>query len=105
MLNITVHKIAQIVLMARELDRAEGEFRAFVDRLSEEEQASLVAVMWIGRGSFEPEDWDEAVATAYGEARTPTAEYLKGSLHLADHLENGLDALGISAMEAEDDVY
>ena len=45
------------------------------------------------------------MATAYGEARTPTAEYLKGSLHLADHLENGLDALGISAMEAEDDVY
>ncbi len=35
MLDITTYKIAQIILMARELDRAEGELRAFIDRLSE----------------------------------------------------------------------
>ena len=34
MLDITVYKIAQIVLMARELGRAEGELRAFIDRRS-----------------------------------------------------------------------
>ena len=31
------------------------------------------------------------------EASTPTADYLKGSPHLADHLESGLEALGIDA--------
>lgn len=61
--------------------------------------------MWIGRGSFEPEDWDDALNTAMTEATTPTADYLKGTPHLADHLENGLDLLGISAMDEENDLY
>ena len=104
MLDITTYKIAQIVLMARELGRAEGELRAFIDRLSEEEQASLVAVMWIGRGSFEAEEFEEARRTAYEEATTPCADYLIGTPHLSDHLENGLDALGLSASEDEDDL-
>jgi hypothetical protein len=96
MLDITVHKIAQVVLMARELERAEGELRAFIDRLTEEEQASLVAVMWIGRGSFEAEEIEEA--------NTPCADYLLGTPHLSDHLENGLDALGLSASDDEDEL-
>jgi len=104
MLDITTYKIAQIVLMARELGRAEGELRAFIDRLTEEEQASLVAVMWIGRGTFEAEEYGEARRTAYEEATTPCADYLIGTPHLSDHLENGLDALGLSASEDEDDL-
>ncbi|MFD1195414.1 DUF3775 domain-containing protein [Seohaeicola saemankumensis] len=104
MLEISVNKIAQIVLMSRELNRAEGELRAFIDRLSEEEQTSLVALMWIGRGSFEPEELEEAIRTAAQEATTPTADYLLGTPHLSDHLENGLDALGLSAIDEEDDL-
>ncbi len=104
MLDITVYKIAQIVLMARDLDRAEAELRAFIDRLTEEEQASLVAVMWIGRGTFEAEEFDEARRTAYEEATTPCADYLIGTPHLSDHLENGLDALGLSASDDEDEL-
>lgn len=104
MLDITTYKVAQVVLMARELGRAEGELRAFIDRLTEEEQASLVALMWIGRGTFEPEEIEEAKRTAYEEATTPCADYLIGTPHLSDHLENGLDALGLSASEDEDDL-
>ena len=104
MLDITTYKIAQIVIMARELGRAEGELRAFIDRLTEEEQASLVAVMWIGRGSFEAEEIEEAKRTAFEEASTPCADYLIGTPHLSDHLENGLDALGLSAADDEDDL-
>ena len=104
MLDISTYKIAQIILMARELDRAEGELRAFIDRLSEDEQVSLVAVMWIGRDSFAAEDLPEALATAREEATTPTADYLLGTPHLSDHLENGLDALGISVVDDEDDL-
>ncbi|OAN72005.1 hypothetical protein A8B83_09700 [Rhodobacteraceae bacterium EhC02] len=104
MLEISVNKIAQVVLMSRELNRAEGELRAFIDRLSDEEQTSLVALMWIGRGSFEPEELQEAIRTATREATTPTADYLLGTPHLSDHLENGLDALGLSAIDEEDDL-
>ena len=104
MLEISVYKIAQVILMARELDRAEGELRGFIDRLTEEEQASLVAVMWIGRDSFAAEEYDEAYETALSEATTPTADYLIGTPHLSDHLENGLDALGLSAVDDEDEL-
>lgn len=98
---ISVNKVAAVIVMARELDRAEGELRAFIDRMDEEEQAELVTVMWIGRGAFEVDDWEEAFATAMREATTPTADYLIGTPHLADHLESGLDALGISAVDEE----
>ena len=104
MLEISPRKIAQVALMGHELDRAEGEFRAFVDRMSEDEQAELVAVMWIGRGSFEAEDLQEAIETARNEATTPCADYLLGTPHMSDHLENGLDALGISVSDVEDDL-
>lgn len=104
MLEISVRKVAQVILMARELNRAEGELRAFIDRLAEEEQASLVALMWIGRGSFSADELEEAKATAVAEASTPTADYLLGTPHLSDHLENGLDELGLSAVDEEDDL-
>jgi hypothetical protein len=104
MLTTSVQKVANIILMARELGRAEGELRAFIDRMTEEEQADMVALMWIGRGSFEPEEWDEARDTAVAEATTPTADYLIGTPHLSDHLENGLEALGLSAADEEDEL-
>ncbi|MCM2562924.1 DUF3775 domain-containing protein [Lutimaribacter sp. EGI FJ00015] len=104
MLDISLRKVANVILMAREMSRAEGELRAFIDRLTEDEQVSLVALMWIGRGSFDAEELDEAKATAASEATTPTADYLLGSPHLSDHLENGLDALGLSVTDEEDDL-
>ena len=104
MLDITTHKIAQVILMSRELERAEGELRAFIDRLSEDEQVSLVAVMWIGRDSFAAAELAEALATAREEATTPTADYLLGTPHLSDHLENGLEELGLSAADDEDEL-
>ncbi|WP_120499223.1 DUF3775 domain-containing protein [Roseovarius sp. EL26] len=104
MIGISTHKIAQIILMSRELDRAERELRAFIERLTVEEQVSLVAVMWIGRDSFMRDELEEAKATAREEATTPTADYLLGTPHLSDHLENGLDELGISVVQDEDEL-
>lgn len=104
MLEITPWKVAQVVLMGRELDRAEGELRGFFERLTDDEMIDLVAIMWIGRGSFEPEDLVEALKTARDERTIPSADYLLGSPHLCDHLENGMDALGISLVEAEDEL-
>jgi hypothetical protein len=102
--QISPRKVAAVVVMARELDRGEGELRGLIDRMGEEESAALVAIMWIGRGSFEPEEFAEAYETALTEASTPTADYLIGTPHLADNLEAGLEALGYDVKDVEDDV-
>ncbi len=104
MLAISVDKVAQIILMGHELSRAEGEMRGVIEALNDDERAELVALMWIGRGSFEPEDLAEAIATAKQEATTPTADYLIGTPHMSDHLEAGLSSLGVDPGAAEDDV-
>ncbi|GAA5079936.1 DUF3775 domain-containing protein [Roseibacterium beibuensis] len=101
-MEISVRKVAQIVLMGHELDRAEGELRAFIERLNEDEAAELVALFWIGRGSFDADDWAEAVETAQAEATVPTADYLLGSPHFSDHLEAGCEAMGIDVADEED---
>lgn len=104
MLEISAWKVAQVVLMSRELGRAEGELRAFIDRMNEDEQASLVAIMWVGREAFAGAELLEAIRTAKREATVPTADYLLGSPHLSDHLENGMDELGISLSGEEDEL-
>ena len=43
MQNISPRKVAAVIVMARELSRAEGELRGLIDRMDEEEQAALVA--------------------------------------------------------------
>ncbi|MGR3712671.1 MAG: DUF3775 domain-containing protein [Shimia sp.] len=104
MLEISPWKVAQVVLMSRELDRAEGELRAFIERLNEDEQASLVAVMWVGREAFGPDELAEAINTAKTEATVPTADYLLGSPHLSDHLESGMEELGLTLSDEEDEL-
>jgi hypothetical protein len=103
-MELSIRKLAQVVLMGHELSRAEAELRAFIDRMNEDELAELTAIYWIGRGSFEADDWDEAVETARSEATTPTADYLLGSPHFADHLEAGAEALGLDISDEEEDL-
>lgn len=104
MLNISIRKVAQVILYGHEVARAENELRGFLETLNEEELHSLVAIMWIGRGSFEAEELAEAIETATQEASTPTPDYLLGTPHFADHLESGLEALGLSASDEEEDL-
>lgn len=119
MLQITPDKIAHVIIRAREYDsgvdawahsghrRGDGtrtELHDFIESLNEDEQAALVAVMWIGRESFEPDELDEAVATAHAEKSTPTGDYLMGEPRLADLLEAGMEALGLSPEDEQDDL-
>ncbi|KPQ07289.1 MAG: Protein of unknown function (DUF3775) [Rhodobacteraceae bacterium HLUCCA12] len=102
--DISIKKVVHIIFQAREANR-EGELHAFIDSLNEDEQAHLVAIAWVGRGAFEPEDYNEAVATALAEATTPTPDYLLGMPHLSENLEAGLEALDIDVTEAEEDFF
>jgi hypothetical protein len=104
-MKINTDKVAEVIILARDMDHRKAELFSFIETLNDEEKASLVALMWIGRDSFDAAEWDEAYETALAEATTPTEDYLTGSPHLADHLENGLDALGVSATSEEDELY
>jgi Protein of unknown function (DUF3775) len=131
-LDISAEKVAWVILRAREFDGKVAPFDdgdteasdeqfgsilenrsgdstareliSFIRGLNQDEQANLVAITWIGRGTYGPEDWDEALATARAEANTPTWRYLLGIPLLADYLEDGLDALGISPTELEEEI-
>ena len=62
-----------------------------------DEQASLVALAWIGRGTYSAQEWNEAVSQAKQAHNAHTAEYLLGLPLLADYLENGLAELDAKA--------
>jgi len=127
MLEISTNKIARVIIRARELgakvgrwdrpgdeadaetilesrssDGTEAELRSYIADMNRDEQASLVAVMWIGRETFDAAELAEAIKTAKQEAVGPTEKYLMGIPLLPDYLEDGLDALGYSVEEVED---
>lgn len=85
-------------------DPTRAELAGFIRTLNDDEQASLVALMWVGRGTFEPEEFDEAVDTARSERVNATARYLLGMPLLANYLEDGLEKMGFSAEDVESDV-
>ncbi|NJM83729.1 MAG: DUF3775 domain-containing protein [Tabrizicola sp.] len=103
MIEISPRKVVHIIFQHREGMVADGELRAFIGGLNDDEKAHLVAIAWVGRGAFEPEEYSEAVATARDEATTPTEDYLIGMPHLAENLEAGLDALGVDVADEEED--
>lgn len=103
MLDISINKVAQVIQYGHEIERGENELRGFMERMNDEELGSLIAIMWVGRDSFAADDYAEAYITARQEATIPTADYLIGTPHFADHLEAGLEALGFSTSDAEDD--
>ena len=74
-------------------DATEQELIEFIRSLDEDEQAELVALAWIGRGTYDATQFGEAVAEATRAHNTRTAEYLLGLPLLGDYLEEGLSAV------------
>ena len=103
MLEISPQKVVHVIFQARRERGTEGDLRAFIEGLNEDEQAHLTAIAWVGRGVFEPDDYGDAVDTAFAEKTTPTADYLMGMPHLSENLEAGLEALGIDVSDVEED--
>lgn len=122
--EVSLDRLAQIVLLARaydaqtpEADPGESsnstddrgvcvleaqpdnpigqELRESIECLSDDEQAALVALAWIGRGDFACEDFDGAVTTACERRQGSTADYLMGIPLLGDLVEQGAAACGI----------
>ncbi len=102
MLDISTAKVVRVIFLAEEFGAESHQVRDYISGLNEDEQASLVALMWIGRESFEAGELEEAKTMALAEKTAPTEEYLRGVPNLPGYLENGLEALGIDVTDAED---
>ena len=71
-----------------------AEIATVIEDLEPDQQAELVALMWVGRGDMEPEEWEDALALAADRRKDgPTAAYLLSHPHLAEHWDEGLDRL------------
>lgn len=118
-LNLPLDKVAFIILKAREYDVKEGdsdpdegsnptddgnadvledqaddpvreELVGAIRDLNDDERMRLVALAWLGRGTYDLGEWKDAVATAKLEHSRRTAEYLLTLPLLGDYLEDGL---------------
>ena len=86
------------VLVSGTDDATEREIRGAIASLNDDERADLLALLYVGRGDMEPEEWGEAVRfarerEAVGEG---AAHELLGIPNASDLLEEGLDRLGIT---------
>lgn len=77
-------------------DSIEEQLHEMIEGLNEDEKLDLVTLVWIGRGDFEADEWDDARTEARSQATTSTANYLLGTPNLADLLDEGLALIGRS---------
>lgn len=125
MLDINPEKVREIIDMARAFDAEDGDCDGdtplddgridipeedddvaafenlldFIRALDEDEQETLVALAWVGRGTYGVAEWTQALEEAQRAHNARTAEYLTSLPLLGDYLEEGLSAVE----EVEDD--
>lgn len=75
-------------------DPTEDELRQAIDDLNVDEIVDLIALAWVGRGDFGPEEWEAAKALARERHHAHSAAYLMGIPTLPEYLEEGFSALG-----------
>lgn len=76
-------------------DLSREEISKEIEGLDDGQQAELVALMWLGRGDGEPDEWDSLIAQARERHETQTNSYLLGEPLVADYWAEGLDRLGL----------
>ncbi|MEN3971536.1 DUF3775 domain-containing protein [Sphingomicrobium sp. XHP0235] len=66
----------------------EEELMGIIEDLADDQQAELMAFVLVGRGDYDPNDWDEALEAAAEESDIPEA--LMETPMLASMLESGM---------------
>ena len=84
--------------------RIESRVNHLLSKMTLEEKADLIGLLRLGRGDGTLEEWDDMRAEGFGEHAGNVAAYLMGEPMLGDYLEEGLDRLGYSVEDIEDDV-
>ncbi len=74
-----------------------NEVQEVFGEMSPRQRAEVVTLMWLGRGDFEVDDWEETVEDALEEGYSERAgEYLLAHPTVAEDLNEGLTQLGYS---------
>jgi Protein of unknown function (DUF3775) len=77
-------------------DGIEEEVQATLEDLAEDQLAEVLALAWVGRGTYDASEWDEAFAEAGELAPDEQIGELLDMPLLAGHLEAGLAAFDYS---------
>jgi hypothetical protein len=79
----------------------EQELRDAIDSLNTDEREEVLALMWLGRGDYEAENWREALQQVRETTIASVTDYLVGTPLLGDYLDEGASALGLSLEDFE----
>jgi hypothetical protein len=74
----------------------EEEMRATLDDLADDQLAETLALAWVGRGTYDASEWDDAFAEANDTDPESAIDELMDMPLLASHLEAGLAAFDYS---------
>lgn len=110
-LSITPEKVSSVIDRASRLESAEGladdeplpfhadapalqELAKIIEELTDDEQADIIALMWLGRGDGEVSEWHQLREEAALLHNKKATAYLLAKPLLADYLTEGLATLG-----------
>ena len=68
----------------------------FIAGLNVDEQTDLLALIWLGRGDYGIEEWDDALTEAEARIAARDPDYMIGDAALPQYLGDGLEAFGRS---------
>ena len=74
----------------------EEEMRVTLDDLADDQLAETLALAWVGRGTYDASEWDDAFAEASENDPESTIDELMDMPLLASHLDAGLAAFDYS---------
>ena len=77
-------------------ESVEEEVRTLLDDLAEDQIAEVLALAWVGRGTYDPSEWDDAITEASDGGGDDPVEQLMDMPMLAGHLDSGLAAFDLS---------
>jgi hypothetical protein len=83
-------------------DPVREELLGAIEGLRDDQKARLVALAWLGRGTYMLDEWQDAVAMARREHNARPGHYLLGLPLLGDYLEDGLAMFGESIVDQDD---
>lgn len=84
----------QPMLADGEDNTSADEFSSALADLEPDQQQEVVALLWLGRGDYTLEEWDDIVKQASEQWSPETARYLLDHPLVADQLREGLELHG-----------
>jgi hypothetical protein len=85
------------ILASHAGDSTLDEFRTIIEDLDRSQQEEVVALLWLGRGDYDVEDWYPLLREVNAAWTPHTADYLIAHPLLPSYLADGLELLGYTS--------